>query len=67
MRFQRLCSHRYCARGVDDGNAKRSSKQRERSHEQEYLSVNWQPGQEGDLYRRAGVRGMNLDVTVNAP
>jgi hypothetical protein len=39
MRFQRLCSHRYCARGADDGNAKRSSKQRERSHEQEYLSV----------------------------
>jgi hypothetical protein len=32
--------------------------------------VNWQPDgeEEGALYRRgAGVGGMNLDVTVNAP
>jgi hypothetical protein len=32
--------------------------------------VNWQPEgkEEGALYRRAaGVGGMNLDVTVNAP
>jgi hypothetical protein len=43
--------------------------ERKRSSEQEYLSVNWQPkqGEEGDLYRRASARGINLDVTVNAP
>jgi hypothetical protein len=33
--------------------------ERERSHEQEYLSVNWQPEheEEGDLYRRADMGG----------
>jgi hypothetical protein len=34
--------------------------ERERSPEQEYLSVNWPPEQEeeeGDLYRRAGMGG----------
>jgi hypothetical protein len=71
-RFRRLCSRWYHVCGASDGNAKRSSKteeKRERSPEQEYLSVNWQSEQEeeGDLYRRAGARGMNLDVMVNAP
>jgi hypothetical protein len=73
MRLRRLCSRRYHARGAGDGDAKESSKtegERERSPEQEYRSVNWQPEREEEaaLYRRAaGAGGMNLDVTVNAP